>query len=103
MANVFADGSGDTRQTPPEAPLPRPSRFRTRYRNLSDAELHLHDAVKFDADQLDAKIEQVLQLARHDAKSGGDSETIEGMMASEEAARHHLRIAVMFATAALTG
>ena len=54
MAHVF-EGEPDARQA--AEPL-RPSRFRTRYRQLTGAELALHDQIKLKAEELERLIEQ---------------------------------------------
>ena len=57
MANTF-EGEPDARQgqsTTPESV----TRFRPRYRQLSPAELALHDAIKAKASELEALYEQV--------------------------------------------
>ena len=56
MTNVF-DGVPDARQS---ASASEPvSRFRPRYRALSDAEKALHDAIKGKASELEALFDQV--------------------------------------------
>jgi hypothetical protein len=55
MSNVF-NGAPDGRQSDEQIPV---SRFRPRYRALTDAEKALHDALKNKAAELEALFEQV--------------------------------------------
>lgn len=55
MVDAF-DGQPDPRQGPAEQPV---TRFRPRFRALTQPELVLHDAIKTKADELCALIEQV--------------------------------------------
>lgn len=55
MANVF-DGKPDSRQSDTAIPV---SRFRPRYRALTDDEKALHDAIKDKATELEALFGQV--------------------------------------------
>ena len=57
MANVF-EGKPDGRQMAESASTPV-SRFRPRYRALSDEEKALHDAIKEKATELEALFDQV--------------------------------------------
>ena len=54
MAHIF-EGEPDARQSPD--PI-KPSRFRTRYRPLTGAEIQLHDEIKGKAAELEALIER---------------------------------------------
>lgn len=56
MTHVF-DGAPDARQS--DDPAATPSRFRPRYRALTDQEKALHDAIKTKAAELEALIEAV--------------------------------------------
>lgn len=58
MANVY-DGPTDARQASDTQPAVAPSRFRPRYRALTDDEKALHDALKSKAAELEALFEQV--------------------------------------------
>lgn len=57
MANVF-EGKPDERQADTHIPV---SRFRPRYRALTDEEKALHDAIKGKAVELEALFEKVKQ------------------------------------------
>lgn len=56
MAHVFEDASDDRQSTDVAMPT---SRFRPRYRALTDAEKSLHDAIKAKASELEALFDQV--------------------------------------------
>lgn len=56
MSHVY-DGAPDARQAT-EVDIPV-TRFRPRYRALTDAEISLHDAIKTKASELEALFEQV--------------------------------------------
>lgn len=51
MANMYEGGDADKRQ---DDTLEKPSRFRPRYRKLTEAELGLSDAIKAKAAELEA-------------------------------------------------
>lgn len=53
MAHTYA-GAPDARQAEPGAAAEAPSRFRPRYRTLSPEELAAHDAIKAEAERLEA-------------------------------------------------
>ena len=53
--NVFVNGDADKRQ---EGDI-KPTRFRPRYRKLTEEEIKLHDAIKDKATELEALIESV--------------------------------------------
>lgn len=61
MANVY-EGQTDGRQS--DTPI-QVSRFRPRYRPLSEEEKALHDAIKAKADELEQLFEQVKQGRYH--------------------------------------
>jgi hypothetical protein len=56
MAHVY-EGATDARQS--DSPILRSSRFRPRYRALTDAEKALHDEIKAKAVELELLFEQV--------------------------------------------
>lgn len=56
MADVF-EGKPDSRQS--DDPKMKVSRFRPRYRALTDIEKEMHDAIKAKADELDVLFSQV--------------------------------------------
>lgn len=58
MANMYEGGDADKRQ---DDSLEKPSRFRPRYRKLTDDELALSDAIKAKAAELEALIEKAPQ------------------------------------------
>ena len=80
MANLF-ESSPDKRQ---DDNTPTPSRFRPRYRKLSDEEVALHDDIKTKAQEFEALIEKV------------------GPGRYASLAMTHLEISVMFAVKELT-
>jgi hypothetical protein len=55
--NVYENGQADARQS--DSAEPPPSLFRKRYKQLSAAELALHDAIKDKADELARLINSV--------------------------------------------
>lgn len=56
MADVFEGKPDDRQMAAIDAPV---SRFRPRYRALTDAEKALHDAIKSKADELESLFKQV--------------------------------------------
>ena len=75
MADAFA-GAPDARQ---EGDI-KPSRFRPRYRKLTDDELALHDAIKTKAGELEALFDQVKPGSQTRYKSLGMTALEESVM-----------------------
>jgi hypothetical protein len=91
MANLF-DGPPDARQSDdPHLPV---SRFRPRYRALSQEEQNLHDAIKATAGMLEALYDNILPGRRSEAPAGAGRYHALAMTALEES--------VMWAVKSLT-
>jgi hypothetical protein len=105
MPDVFEDDPDD-RQT--QAATPAHSLFRKRYRQLSDDELKLHDAIKDKADELAALFDQVgkIQDRNSQAQLEDVSRALGAVLTQNGAhvtlALRHLEDAVYRAVKALT-
>lgn len=101
MANVYEGSDGDARQSDG---TPAPSLFRKRYRQLSDDEVALHDAIKDKADELAGLFVRV--LGDQTMKDGGGTHLLERLATQKgpnvTLALRHLEDAVYRAVKALT-
>lgn len=103
---IYEGGTGDARQNPTEVATPYNTLFRKRYRQLSNEEIMLHDAIKDKADEL-AKLFGMLNPVVYQRLVGAaPSDLLHGPRECDAAhvtlALRHLEDAVYRAVKALT-